>query len=154
MRKDGMDADFSRIIKKSRELNFRRITGMPGPEFKLLQVIGCLESDLPADGKVHVSDLVREMEMPAPLISRALKALEEKVLIEREADRNDRRSTIVSLTPTGRKKMEAVCERSGRLMEAVRQKFGEEKLAELKLLLEEMVDVTAAAIAEIEEAEE
>ena len=65
-----------------------------------------------------------------------------------------RESTIVSLTPTGRKKMEAVCERSGRLMEAVRQKFGEEKLAELKLLLEEMVDVTAAALAEIEEAEE
>lgn len=154
MRKDGFDADLNRIIEKSRRMDFRKITGMPGPEFKVLQAVGCLEED-PAEGeRVHVSDLVKRLEVPAPLISRSLKALEEKVLIEREADRNDRRSTIVSLTPVGRKKMEAVCERSGRLMEAVRQKFGEEKLAELKLLLEEMVDVTAAALAEIEEAEE
>lgn len=154
MKKDGFDTDFSRIMEKTRRLDLRRITDMPGPEFKLLAVAGDLAEDLAEGEKLHVSDLVRETGAPAPLVSRSLKALEEKGLILRETDRSDRRSTIVTLTAAGQEKLAAACSRSCRLMDTVRERFGEEKMARLKELLEEMVDVTAGALEEIAGEEE
>ncbi len=153
MYQENYDAGFSRIIEKTRRIDFSRYMGMPGPEFKMLQTIDALEKDPATEGKLRVSDLVRAMEIPAPLVSRTLKSMEEKGWIWRETDRNDRRSTLVLSTAEGREKKDEVCRRSQKLMDMVGERFGREKMATLEALFEEMLDVTADVLARCKEEE-
>ena len=53
------------------------------------------------NGTIYVSDLAAAVKQPLPAISRALRQLEQDGLIERITDPNDRRKTLVRVTPKG-----------------------------------------------------
>ena len=53
------------------------------------------------NGTIYVSDLAAAVKQPLPAISRALRQLEQDGLIERITDPNDRRKTLVRITPKG-----------------------------------------------------
>ena len=53
------------------------------------------------DGSIYVSELARAMRQPMPLVSRGLRLLEQDGHILRETDPNDRRKTLVRITPEG-----------------------------------------------------
>ena len=50
---------------------------------------------------IYVSMLASGMQSSTPAVSRLLRAMEEKGLIERKVDRKDRRNTFVSITEEG-----------------------------------------------------
>lgn len=54
------------------------------------------------DGSIYVSDLAAAVRQPMPAVSRWLRQLEQDGLIERITDPNDRRKTLVRITPQGR----------------------------------------------------
>ena len=53
------------------------------------------------NGTIYVSDLAAAVKQPLPAVSRALRQLEQDGLIERITDPNDRRKTLVRITPEG-----------------------------------------------------
>ena len=53
------------------------------------------------DGAISVSDLAHEVHQPLPAISRGLRQLEADGLIAREPAPEDRRKTLVRITPKG-----------------------------------------------------
>ena len=53
------------------------------------------------DGSIYVSDLAAAVRQPMPAVSRWLRQLEQDGLIERITDPNDRRKTLVRITPKG-----------------------------------------------------
>ena len=53
------------------------------------------------NGTIYVSDLAAAVKQPLPAVSRALRQLEQDGLIERITDPNDRRKTLVCITPKG-----------------------------------------------------
>ncbi len=67
----------------------------------------------------------------APSVTRILKELEERRLIVRELDANDRRRTPVALTPEGRDTVEAISRRLVRILQEYSDRFGAERLERL-----------------------
>ena len=53
------------------------------------------------NGSIYVSNLAAAVKQPLPAVSRALRQLEQDGLIERITDPNDRRKTLVRVTPKG-----------------------------------------------------
>lgn len=69
-------------------------------EMMVLFAISDLEKKNP--GGVSVSDLGRLLRVKSPTITPSINSLEEKGMLERKIDRNDRRVMRISLTPQGR----------------------------------------------------
>jgi DNA-binding MarR family transcriptional regulator len=69
------------------------------------------------------------MGLEARSLTRLLKSMEEKGLIYRETDKNDKRSVRIILTKEGRKNKEKARETVLRFNEAVREQIPEEKLS-------------------------
>ncbi len=67
------------------------------------------------------------MGLEARSLTRLLKSMEEKGLIYREADKNDKRSVRILLTKEGRRKKEKARETVLKFNEAVRQEVPDEK---------------------------
>src|SRR5687767_15279311 len=68
------------------------------------------------------------MGLEARSLTRLLKSMEEKGLIYREADKNDKRSVRILLTKEGRKKKEKARETVLKFNEVVREEVPEEKI--------------------------
>ncbi len=68
------------------------------------------------------------MGLEARSLTRLLKSMEEKGLIYREADKNDKRSVRIRLTKEGKKKKEKARETVLRFNEVVQQEIPDEKL--------------------------
>lgn len=76
------------------------------------------------------------MGLEARSLTRLLKSLEEKKLICKESDKNDKRSVRICLTKEGKKRRELAREKVVRFNEAVREEVGMEKLASCIEVLE------------------
>jgi DNA-binding MarR family transcriptional regulator len=68
------------------------------------------------------------MGLEARSLTRLLKSMEEKGLIYREADKNDKRSVRILLTKEGRRKKEKARETVLKFNNAVRQEVSDEKI--------------------------
>ncbi|HVV30759.1 MAG TPA: MarR family transcriptional regulator [Mycobacteriales bacterium] len=62
-------------------------------------------------GTLRMSDLAAREGVAAPTMTRVVAALEETGLLQRSPDPDDGRSSLVSLTETGRRRLETVRER-------------------------------------------
>lgn len=87
--------------------------------------------------RIRVSDLVEELGMPAPGVSRALRMLESDGILVRTTDPDNRRSTMVTFTETGIKKVQDSLARIDRIFNQVTEEMGEEKVETFCSLLQE-----------------
>ncbi len=92
--------------------------------------------------KVRVSDLVRNMRAPAPAVSRTLRRMEQKEMLVRTTDPEDRRNTIISMTPAGQEAMEECAEIREEYMAAVRKRYGEEEFCRLAEELKRFAEIS------------
>jgi MarR family transcriptional regulator, organic hydroperoxide resistance regulator len=76
------------------------------------------------------------MGLEARSLTRLLKSLEEKKLIYKETDKNDKRSVRICLTKEGKKRRELAREKVVRFNEAVRSEVGDAKLSTCLEVLE------------------
>ncbi len=95
----------------------------------------------------HVSDLVRELEISPPALSRMLRSLEQKGFLVRESDREDRRNTCVCLTEQGKRMREDGHEMLLEFARATVQSMGEEQMKELICLWNRLADVLQEQLA-------
>lgn len=96
--------------------------------------------------KITTSGLAEEMQVKSSAISRTLKNLEEKGLIERTVNKADRRNTYVELTERGNVVLKECKNTVDELMEAVFTRMKQEDVEELIKYLEELYQITRTEI--------
>ena len=98
-----------------------------------------------AEGKpCCATELAERCVLMPPSLSRILKTLTERGLIERVAD-TDARRRRVQITEEGRAKYLAMSQKAAGIYEDLEDKFGTEKMETLLDLLNELYDVARAA---------
>jgi len=96
--------------------------------------------------KVTTSVLAEKMQAKPSAVSRTLKNLEEKGLIERSVNRADRRNTYVELTEQGKQVLEECKSGINEVMHAVFAKMDQEDIKRLIGYLDEIYLITKEEI--------
>lgn len=102
------------------------------------------------DGAINVTQLAQQFKKPLPVISRGLRQLEENGLIERETDPNDRRKTLVRVTPKGYEDSRLCEEALSDYFSCVMARLTPEQLEQLSSLKDVLMDAIEAENAERE----
>lgn len=85
--------------------------------------------------EIEVTELARVAFLLGPSLSRILRDLEARQLIERRVAKADLRRGVVSISPKGLRLMEAVAPSSEAIYAAITRRYGARKLAELQDML-------------------
>ena len=130
--------DFSRSLPMSllraREAVMRQFRpslrqhGLTEQQWRILRALAAIEA-------VEVTELARTAFLLGPSLSRILRDLEARHLIERRTAKADQRRSVVSISEKGVKLMAAVAPTSEYIYAEITQRFGARKLAELQDML-------------------
>lgn len=93
------------------------------------------------NGRIKMSVLAKNIDISTQSLSRMIKGLEEKGYLKREVDEEDRRNTYVLFTDKGKALSDEIHNKFKKLFCSVKQHIGEEKLIELGMRMDELVDV-------------
>lgn len=99
------------------------------------------------EGILTVSELADKMSAQPSAVSRTLKNLEDRELIERTINKSDRRNTYVALSEKGKRQWKEMEATMGEFAAAVLSRMREEDLERLVSYLDELYQVAAAEIA-------
>ena len=110
------------------------------------------------DEGITVSALAEEMHMPMSAVSRMMRSMEERNLIERRIQPQDRRSIIVTVTEEGRKSCEELHARLHRFFMEMLSSFDPDEfdavLGTLNAIMNRMETVLEKQMTEIKEMKE
>ena len=130
--------DFSRSLPMSllraREAVMRhfrpslRHHGLTEQQWRILRALASIEA-------IEVTELARVAFLLGPSLSRILRDLEARHLIERKVAKADLRRGVVSISAKGLKLIEAVAPSSEAIYAAITKRYGARKLAELQDML-------------------
>jgi homoprotocatechuate degradation regulator HpaR len=133
--------DFSRSLPMSllraREAVMRhfrpslRHHGLTEQQWRILRALAAIEA-------IEVTELARMAFLLGPSLSRILRDLETRGLIERRTAEADQRRSMVSISPKGVKLMAAVAPNSEAIYASITKRYGARKLAELQDMLGEL----------------
>lgn len=104
------------------------------PQWRVMRVIN-------DRGATDATGLAEVGLLHAPSVTRILKDLEERKLVTREPDANDRRRALVTLSPEGQEIVKVVSRQVARIMREYSDRFGAERLEKL---VDEMKALSAA----------
>lgn len=114
------------------------------PIREMLHEIGLTEQQwrvlrvLEEDGPLDSSNLAHKSALLLPSLTRIMQALEARQYILREADETDRRRLHVAITPQGRACLHDNAEKSKKISSKIEHRFGEARLEQLLLLLDDL----------------
>src|SRR6476646_5596692 len=133
--------DFSRSLPMSllraREAVMRQFRpklrehGLTEQQWRILRALAAIEA-------VEVTELARTAFLLGPSLSRILRDLEARHLIERRTAKADQRRSMVSISEKGVKLIAAVAPTSEAIYAEITRRFGARKLAELQEMLGEL----------------
>src|SRR5882757_908290 len=113
--------------------------GLTEQQWRIIRALTAVES-------IEVTELARVAFLLGPSLSRILRDLEARQLIERRTAKADLRRAVVSITAKGLKLIEAVAPTSEAIYAEITGRFGARKLAELQ----DMLGVLERSLAEME----
>src|ERR1700742_5115277 len=141
--------DFSRSLPmtllRAREAVMRQFRpslrrhGLTEQQWRILRALSAVDA-------IEVTELARTAFLLGPSLSRILRDLEARQLIERKVAKTDLRRAVVSISAKGLKLIEAVAPTSEAIYAEITGRFGARKLAELQ----EMLGVLERSLAEME----
>ena len=141
--------DFSRSLPMSllraREAVMRQFRpslrnhGLTEQQWRILRALTAVDA-------IEVTELARVAFLLGPSLSRILRDLEARELIERRAAKDDLRRAVVSISTKGLKLIEAVAPTSEAIYAEITSRYGARKLAELQ----EMLGVLERSLAAME----
>ena len=102
--------------------------GLTEQQWRILRALTAVDT-------IEVTELARTALLLGPSLSRILRDLEARHLIERRAAKADLRRGVVSISPRGLKLIEAVAPNSEAIYAEITSRFGARKLAELQDML-------------------
>jgi homoprotocatechuate degradation regulator HpaR len=133
--------DFSRSLPMSllraREAVMRQFRpalrehGLTEQQWRILRALAAIEA-------AEVTELARTAFLLGPSLSRILRDLEARNLIERKTAKTDQRRSMVSISKEGVKLMASVAPSSEAIYAEITQRFGARRLAELQEMLGEL----------------
>src|SRR5580692_10511793 len=133
--------DFSRSLPMSllraREAVMRhfraslRDHGLTEQQWRILRALASVEM-------IEVTELAHTAFLLAPSLSRILRDLEARNLIERKVAKADLRRGLVSISARGFRLMETVAPSSEAIYSAITRRYGARKLAQLQAMLHEL----------------
>ena len=149
--------DFSRSLPMSllraREAVMRQFRpslrqhGLTEQQWRILRALAAVET-------IEVTELARVAFLLGPSLSRILRDLEARRLIERKTAKADLRRGVVSISEKGLKLMKLVAPSSEAIYAAITRRYGARKLAELQDMLDALERSLAQfAFADAEHAE-
>src|SRR6202795_3089078 len=102
--------------------------GLTEQQWRILRALTAVET-------IEVTELARVAFLLGPSLSRILRDLEARHLIERRIAKTDLRRTVVSISAKGLKLIEAVAPSSEAIYAGITRRYGARKLAELQDML-------------------
>jgi homoprotocatechuate degradation regulator HpaR len=105
--------------------------GLTEQQWRILRALASVEV-------IEVTELARTAFLLAPSLSRILRDLEARNLIERKVAKADLRRGLVSISARGFRLMETVAPSSEAIYSAITRRYGARKLAELQAMLHEL----------------
>src|SRR3569623_934921 len=130
--------DFSRSLPMSllraREAVMRQFRpklrehGLTEQQWRILRALAAIEA-------AEVTELARTAFLLGPSLSRILRDLDARGLIERKAAKTDLRRGVISISEKGLRLMEVVAPSSEAIYAAITRRYGAKKLAELQDML-------------------
>lgn len=140
---DSMQAQeaFLQAMNRLRKLSFSTMADMSKGEFFLLTLLQKERLARPERKGMYVSELARRMRVTPPAVSRMLRGLEQRALIERVVDREDRRTTYIVLTGAGEELRHTCALHMQEYSDRVVRRMGEEDLETLLRLWNRLLDI-------------
>lgn len=139
--------EFFAIIQSFRRMNISAMfPDISRGEFSLLKMIqrcGLLGGE---ENAARVADVVKESKLPPPAISRTLRSLEAKGLIQRAVDRDDRRNTLVEVTRDGEARIAETDRILNDFTVAVFDRLGDDSLQRLNRYLRTLAETAGKEI--------
>jgi homoprotocatechuate degradation regulator HpaR len=105
--------------------------GLTEQQWRILRALAAIEA-------IEVTELARTAFLLGPSLSRILRDLEGRRLVERKAAKADLRRAIVSISEKGLRLMERVAPTSEEIYAAITRRYGARRLAELQDMLGEL----------------
>jgi homoprotocatechuate degradation regulator HpaR len=102
--------------------------GLTEQQWRILRALASVET-------IEVTELARVAFLLGPSLSRILRDLETRQLVERQVAKADQRRGLVSISAKGLKLMETVAPSSEAIYAAIIKRYGARKLAELQDML-------------------
>ena len=102
--------------------------GLTEQQWRILRALAAIDA-------IEVTELARTAFLLAPSLSRILRDLEARDLIERKTAETDLRRGLVSISDKGLRLMEVVAPSSEAIYAAITRRYGAKKLAELQDML-------------------
>jgi homoprotocatechuate degradation regulator HpaR len=140
--------EFSRSLPMSllraREAVMRRFRpslrdhGLTEQQWRILRALASVDT-------IEVTELAHVAFLLGPSLSRILRDLEARHLIEREVAKADQRRGLVSISAKGLKLIETVAPTSEAIYDAITRRYGARKLRELQEMLHELEGAASRA---------
>ncbi|GLR86740.1 homoprotocatechuate degradation operon regulator HpaR [Bradyrhizobium iriomotense] len=108
-----------------------RQNGLTEQQWRILRALAAIDA-------VEVTELARTAFLLGPSLSRILRDLEARHLIERKTAKEDQRRSMVSISEKGVKLMAVVAPTSEAIYAEITRRFGARKLTELQEMLGEL----------------
>jgi homoprotocatechuate degradation regulator HpaR len=105
--------------------------GLTEQQWRILRALAAVDT-------IEVTELARVAFLLGPSLSRILRDLEARHLIERRIAKTDLRRGVMSISPKGLKLIEVVAPSSEAIYAAITKRYGARKLAELQDMLHEL----------------
>jgi DNA-binding MarR family transcriptional regulator len=105
-----------------------RMYNQQAAEYDATMAMGFVLLNIDSEEGAPATKIAPQMGLEARSLTRILKTLEERGIIQRKGDANDKRSVRIFLTKEGKKRKEKARETVLRFNEALRQEVSEEKL--------------------------
>ena len=105
--------------------------GLTEQQWRILRALAAIDA-------IEVTELARVAFLLGPSLSRILRDLEARHLIERRVAKSDLRRAVVSISPKGLKLIEAVAPTSEAIYAEITGRYGARKLVELQDMLAEL----------------
>jgi len=102
--------------------------GLTEQQWRILRALSSVE-------EIEVTELAHVAFLLGPSLSRILRDLEARHLVERKAAENDARRAVVSISAKGLRLIEAVAPTSEAIYAEITRRYGARKLAELQDML-------------------
>lgn len=90
--------------------------------------------------KLEVAELAQKCVIMQPSVSRILKRLVDRGLVQRATSAQDRRYSYISITETGKELFQEIAPKSEVLYKVITEKFGDEKMEDLLGLLQNLAE--------------
>lgn len=143
MTEEEISRAFPQIMHKMGKLSVDAVIGrdMTQNEFIALNILHDYKKENKESQGIYVSTLSAVMRTSVSGISRMLRVMEDRGLIERSVDREDRRNTFVSITDQGESLRTEGMERVEKIFHTVSVRLGLDKVDYLIGLLTDFVEI-------------